>query len=274
VITIDDSDFFVNQNYVDFLNRFPDSGGFSYWLSQITNCAGNQQCIFNKRIDVANAFFFEQEFQQTGSYVFRLYRASFGNTQPFPDTDNSQYPVEALKLPDYAHFKMDRQAVIGSSNLALDQQNLANSFAQKPEFITRYPASQSLDQFVTAILGTIKNDSGADLTSLQSQFVGLGSRGAVLYRLANDDLQGGNGGINNRAFIDAEYNRGFVYTQYAGFFRRQPDMGGFVYWLGQINSGPLRDVTKQHQLVCSQITADEYQFRFGNTSTHHNNECP
>jgi hypothetical protein len=31
-----------------------------------------------------------------------------------------------------------------------------------------------------------------------------------MYRLASDDLQGGNSGINNRAFIDAEYNRAFV----------------------------------------------------------------
>src|SRR2546428_14119967 len=30
VITIDDADFFVNQSYVDFLNRFPDAGGLGF----------------------------------------------------------------------------------------------------------------------------------------------------------------------------------------------------------------------------------------------------
>jgi hypothetical protein len=273
LITIDDSDFFVNQHYVDFLNRFPDSGGFAFWNSQITACGTNQSCINAKRIDVSNSFFFELEFQQTGAYVYRLYRASFGNTQPFPNPDNSQGPAEANKLPLYANFKADRQQVIGGANLAQQQQDLANAFVQRTEFTNRYPASQSLSQFVTAILATVKNDTGADLTSLQASLVGLGSRGAVLYRLANDDLQTGNGGINNRPFIDAEYNRAFVYTQYAGYFRRDADIPGFLFWLGQVNSGPLRDVTKQHALVCSDLTSDEYQLRFGNTITHHNNEC-
>ena len=40
-ITINDSDFFVNQQYVDFLGRFPDQGGFDFWTSQITACGAN-----------------------------------------------------------------------------------------------------------------------------------------------------------------------------------------------------------------------------------------
>nr|MBA2705401.1 hypothetical protein [Blastocatellia bacterium] len=30
-ITIADPDFFVNQQYVDFLSRFPDQSGFDFW---------------------------------------------------------------------------------------------------------------------------------------------------------------------------------------------------------------------------------------------------
>src|SRR5437879_12849675 len=60
VITIDDADFFVNQSYVDFLNRFPDAGGFNYWIYQISGCGADQACIFKQRIDVSNAFFFRQ----------------------------------------------------------------------------------------------------------------------------------------------------------------------------------------------------------------------
>src|SRR5438128_1526276 len=66
VITIDDADFFVNQSYVDFLNRFPDAGGFNYWISQISSCpAGDQLCVNARRIAVSDAFFFEPEFQTT-----------------------------------------------------------------------------------------------------------------------------------------------------------------------------------------------------------------
>src|SRR5215471_3982383 len=173
VITIDDSDFFVNQQYVDFLQRFPDQSGFTYWTSQLTNCGANQACINSQRIAVSNAFFYELEFQQTGAYVYRLYRVAYGNTQPFPNPDNS-VPGENLKVPDYSVFKTDRQAVVGSSNLPQDQLNLANTFVNRPEFITRYPLSLSTgDQFVSAVLAGIKNDLGVDLTSQQGGLVTL-----------------------------------------------------------------------------------------------------
>src|SRR5216683_283368 len=45
VITIDDTDFFVQQQYVDFLNRMPDQSGFGFWNSQITFCGTNAACI-------------------------------------------------------------------------------------------------------------------------------------------------------------------------------------------------------------------------------------
>ena len=95
-----------------------------------------------------------------------------------------------------------------------------------------------------------------------------------MFRLANDDLQGGNGGINNRAFVDAEYNRAFVFTQYAGYLRRDADMAGFLFWLNQVNRGALRDNNTQHAMVCSFITSAEYQQRFGLLVTHSNAECP
>ena len=79
--------------------------------------------------------------------------------------------------------------------------------------------------------------------------------------------------VDNRSFIDAEYNRAFVTTQYFGYLRRDPDIGGFIFWLGQVNSGPLRDVGKQHAMVCSFITSLEYQFRFSPVATHSNSEC-
>src|SRR6476620_5794938 len=61
-ITIDDGDFFVNTHYVDFLNRFPDTGGFNFWNGKFTNCNGNQACLNATRIDVSNQFFFVLEY--------------------------------------------------------------------------------------------------------------------------------------------------------------------------------------------------------------------
>jgi hypothetical protein len=249
-----DARFFVRQHFNDFLSRQPDPGGFDFWAGQITKCGGNQTCVNTKRLDVSNAFFFELEYQQTGAYVFRLYRAAFGNNQPFPSPDNS-IPAEALKLPSYAVFASDRARVVGGADLASGQLNLANAFVQRSAFLAKYPASLDGPAFVDALLATIRNDLGADLNSERTALINLfnsGGRGAVLYRLADDNASNP---ISNGKFIDAEYNRAFVATQYFGYLRRDPDMGGFQFWLNQVNSAPLRNVAKQHAMVCSFITA-------------------
>ena len=38
-ITIDDSDFFVQQHYIDFLTRMPDTSGFNFWNGGFSSCA-------------------------------------------------------------------------------------------------------------------------------------------------------------------------------------------------------------------------------------------
>jgi hypothetical protein len=268
-----DARFFVRQQYYDFLSREPDQSGFDFWAGQITQCAGDQTCIRQKRIDVSNAFFYELEYQQTGSYVFRMYRAAYGNNQPFPNPDASNQG-EANKLPDYSVFSQDRARVIGSANLAQAQLDLANLFVARPEFVAKYPLSEDGPTFVDALLGTIKNDTGADLTSQRAGLITLfnsGGRGAVIYRLADDNVQ--TNPVNNRGFIDEEYNRAFVATQYFGYLRRDADIGGFLFWLGQVNSAPLRDTSKQHAMVCSFITSTEYQLRFSSVTPHSNGEC-
>ncbi len=136
----------------------------------------------------------------------------------------------------------------------------------------RYPTGLTLDQFVDAVLATLQNDLGVNLQSQRAALIALGSRGAVTYRLADDNVQ--SNPINNRAFIDAEYNRAFVATQYFGYLRRDGDIGGLLFWLGQVNSAPLRDLPKQNAMVCSFITAAEYQLRFGPNAPRTNRECP
>ncbi|MDX6612502.1 MAG: hypothetical protein QOD75_1688 [Blastocatellia bacterium] len=272
---LDNAAFFVRQQYLDFLSRVPDSGGFTYWTEQITDCGMDPICIRNRRVDVSNAFFYELEFQQTGAYVYRVYRSAFGNNQPFPNPDfDPSHPGEEKKVIAYKAFVADRSRVLGGSSLAQTQLNLANAFVLRPEFVAKYPVSLDGPAFVDAMLATIKNDIGADLASQRQALIDLynsGGRGAVLYRLADDNTQ--TNPINNRAFIDAEYGRSFVATQYYGYLRRDPDMGGFLFWLGQVNSGPLRDVAKQHAMVCSFITSTEYQERFSTVVTHSNAEC-
>jgi hypothetical protein len=80
--------------------------------------------------------------------------------------------------------------------------------------------------------------------------------------------------VDNRPFIDAEYNRSFVYSQYTGYLRRDADIGGFLFWLNEVNKGAVRNAALQHAMVCSFITSTEYQRRFSFTVSHSNAECP
>ena len=57
---IDTTEFFVRQQYLDFLGREPDPPGFAGWVNTINNCgAGNIIC---DRVHVSEMFFRSQEF--------------------------------------------------------------------------------------------------------------------------------------------------------------------------------------------------------------------
>jgi hypothetical protein len=269
---IDEAQTFVGQTYHDFLARQADAGGFNYWVGQITQCGGDQNCVNNQRVAVSNAFFFEQEYQQTGNYVFRLYRAAYGDQQPFPNPDVSNQ-TEANKVPSYAVYVRDRARVVGGSSLAQSQLDLANAFVNRPEFLAKFPANLSGPQFISALLQNIQTADGVDLSSQTTALTALfnsGGRGAVLYRLADDNAANP---VANQVFLNAEYNRAFVTTQYFGYLRRDADINGLSFWLGQVNSAPLKDANKQHAMVCSFLTSTEYQNRFGAVITHNNGEC-
>ena len=59
-----------------------------------------------------------------------------------------------------------------------------------------------------------------------------------------------------------------------GYLRRDGDANGLNFWLIQVNSAPLKDLGKQHAMVCSFINSTEYQQRFGEIITHNQQqEC-
>jgi hypothetical protein len=270
---MDDPQTFVQQHYYDFLARVPDAGGLGFWTNEITKQGTDPIKVRTQRVGNSNAFFYEAEYQQTGAYTYRLYRAAYGNNQPFPNTDNSNQ-AEAKKLPSYSVFANDRARVVGGANVVQGQQDLAAAFVARTEFTNKYPLTLDGPGFIAAVLNTIKTDIGVDLTGQQAALLtqfNSGGRAAVMYRLADDNATNP---IANKPFIDAEYNRSFVATQYFGYLRRDPEIGGFLFWLGQVNGAPLRDVPRQNALVCSFITSAEYQVRFGSVVSRNNGECP
>jgi len=71
-------------------------------------------------------------------------------------------------------------------------------------------------------------------------------------------------------FKTREYNRSFVLMQYFGYLRRDPDQGGYDFWLNILNN---REPNNYRSMVCGFITSAEYQQRFGTVVTRTNADC-
>jgi hypothetical protein len=236
----------VRWHYLDFLNREPDSGGWDYWASQILSCAaGDTACIRNKRIDVSAAFFIELEFQETGNFVYRFYKASLG------------------RMPNAAEFTADRALIVPGANLEASKVAFANAWVQRSEFLQRYPASQSGVTFIDSLLQSVQQNSGVSLQSMRPALINEwntnGSRARIVRMVAD-----------STAFAQAEYNASFVLMQYFGYLRRDPEPSGFSFWLNILNN---QTPNNYRAMVCAFITSQEYQLRFGSNVTHSNSEC-
>jgi hypothetical protein len=245
-ITINDQDFFVAQNYIDFLGRFAEPGGLTYWVDQINvPCAGNATSIFNRRAAVSTQFIISLEYQETGYYVYRFFAGSLG------------------RQPGYAEFQVDRRQVVGGGGLEPAKAAYAEAFVQRSEFLAKYPAS-SPAVFVDAVLATMLAYNGTDLSANRSTYIqtvtnfgrGVGTRQI----------------IDEAAFQNAEFNKAFVLEQYFGYLRRDKDQGGYLYWLNELNNRPPNDSSTYRKMVCAFATSGEYQLRFGSTVTQ-NGDC-
>src|SRR5262249_53127803 len=76
---IDTTGFYVREQYIDFLNREPDTPGFNFWVNNIDSCGTDVGCHEVRRIDTSAAFFLSIEFMETGYLVERIYKAAFGD---------------------------------------------------------------------------------------------------------------------------------------------------------------------------------------------------
>ncbi|HET9714297.1 MAG TPA: hypothetical protein VFP64_20585, partial [Pyrinomonadaceae bacterium] len=82
VLTFDDNDYFVFQQYVDFLLRMPDSGGFNDWLNVLNGCGPNKGGLGSDpscdRVQVSSGFFRSTEFTDNGYWIYRFYHGPLG----------------------------------------------------------------------------------------------------------------------------------------------------------------------------------------------------
>jgi hypothetical protein len=242
---IDSSRLFVWQHYVDFLNREPDEGGLAYWTNEIDSCQVQPFCLGQRRNGVSAAFFVENEFQQTGYFVYRLYKATFG------------------RPPTFGEFGPDRSRVVDSPDLEANKQALLNDWVARPAFTaaSAYPTTMTPAEFVNKLFDT------AGLVPYtaerQQQIDAMNLAGKTRAQVLRDVIE-------TAEFINREYNPAFVRMQYFGYLQRNPDPGGEAFWLDVVNN---RVANNYRAMVCAFLTSNEYQQRFGLNITRTNADC-
>jgi hypothetical protein len=147
---IDDAGFFVRQHYLDFLNREPDAAGLAFWIAQITSCGANADCISQKRVNVSAAFFLSNEFQKTGYLAYLTHRVAFGSSasgSPAPIL-YGDFEAEAQALgKDFVFGQPGADAILEANKVAY-----FNNFVTKPDFVAKYPATLTNEQYVDNLL--------------------------------------------------------------------------------------------------------------------------
>ena len=225
---IDQTPFFVRQQYVDFLGREPDPGGAAAWETVINTCpAGDTTC---DRIHVSSSFFRSPEFQGRGYFVYRFYPTAFG------------------RKPDYVEFIPDLAKVSGFlSDAELEAAKLAfiAEFMSRPAFMTKYDGVNNTE-YVDTLLST------AGITHVARDFWiaalgnGTRTRAQVLREIAE-----------STQVYDKYYNQAFVVMQYFGYLRRDPD-ALYTDWIQVL------DTTGDYRgMVNGFMNSLEYRFRFG-----------
>ena len=265
----DNTDYFVHQHYVDFLDREPDASGFAFWSNEIASCGTDQQCVAVKRINVSAAFYLSIEFQQTAYLVERLYKTAYGDAIGSSTTGGAhQLAVPMLRLNELLldTQQLGQDVVVGQTGwqatLENNKLNFAGQFVQRSRFSLAYPTSMTPSQFVDQLnqnCGGILSSS--EVASAIALFGGAADTSSPTARaLALRQV------AENPNLYRAEFNRAFVLMEYFGYLRRNPNEGqdtdysGYESWLNKLNAFNGNFVSAE--MVKAFITSSEYRSRF------------
>jgi hypothetical protein len=234
VITIDDVDLFVQQQYIDFLGRMPDSVGFANWYATLNNCPNGGFGEFDNphcdRVHVSAGFYRSEEFLGRGYWAYRFYEVGFN------------------RRPLYAEFVPDLVRVGGSqspdSEIASKAAYTAD-FALRPEFQSKYSGKTN-----TEYVNMLEANAEITLANKQAIITSLStgtSRAQVLRQI-----------VELKAVEDKFFNRGFVAMQYFGYLRRNPDSIGYANWVRTLDDDP----NNFRHMIFGFIYSTEYRNRF------------
>ncbi len=271
---IDDARTFVFWQYRDFLRRDPDAPGWDHWTGEITECTTDPskrfpgetepQCIERKRANTSAAFFLSPEFSNMGYFVLRVYRGTLGRFPHFGGgtTAASEFTRDAATVG----------ANIVQNNALVPSQINANKHAFVDEFVTRAEFQAIYGGLTPAqFVDKLRETTGvpladADRTALINEITANpANKSSVVFKVVDGTNTITDGALQfqttyGKAFYDSQFNAAFVYMEYLGYLQRDPDDGGFNFWLGKLNQfGNWVDA----QMVLAFIKSPEYRSRFG-----------
>jgi len=225
---IDNTNFFVRQQYIDFLGREPDPPGLAGWTSTINNCSGDTtQC---DRIHVSQLFFQSAEFQDRGYFVYRFYPVAFG------------------RKPDYSEFVVDLARVSGfldANQLEAAKVQFIADFIARPEFVNKYNSLHN-NQYVETLLTTAGVTSSSRQAMIDALNSGNFTRAQTLRQIVESTE------------VSTKYNhQAYAVMEYFGYLRRQPD-GFYLQWIQVLDS-----TNDPRGMVTGFVTSQEYRNRFG-----------
>src|SRR6185503_9550709 len=169
-------------------------------------------------------------------------------------------PISFKRRVSYAEFQSDRGRLTSGSNLEASKQALAAEFVTRPGFRNIYDRLGSVDY-----VDRLYTNAGVTATQEERAALVLGlltnrlTRAQVLLLVAENQL-----------FAQQQFNAAFVLSQYFGYLRRDPDEGGFMFWLDVLNNKAPNNYVS---MVCAFITSREYQLRFGDNVTRTDAVC-
>lgn len=262
---VDQTSFFVRQQYLDFLNREPDVAGMAFWSNEINSCGSNPTCIEVKRINVSAAFFVSIEFRETGYLVYRMYKAAYGNLSSPP---SAPVPVRFNEfLPDTQ--QLGKGVIVGPGQweavLETNKQAFALDFVSRARFINGFPTTMTPSAFVNLLFANAGvMPTPAQQAAAVNEFGGASNTADVTARARALRLV-----AENQTLVAQEFNRAFVLMQYFGYLRRNPydapeaalDFAGYNFWLSKLNQFNGNYI--EAEMVKAFITSVEYRQRFG-----------
>lgn len=230
------SEFFVRQQYWDFLGREPDSIGFANWSNTLRNCPNdgfgefdNPQC---DRVHVSAGFYLSEEFRGRGYWAYRFYEVALNRAPTVNEFNEDLYRVGGSQSPQQE---------------ANSKTTYTINFIFKPEFTARYD-NVSNSAYVSALEANAEVTLPNKQSLIDALNAGTKNRATVLREI-----------VESKAVEDRFFVRAFVAMQYFGYLHRDPDPVGFQNWVNTLEADP----GNYRHMIYGFIYSNEYQSRFG-----------